>query len=78
LRASPARLFDAIGCISAKKDPFENTWACQLPSKDFTRPSIVSDAHLPANHFVWNLLSALCRLASDMIAMKVQLVESFS
>jgi hypothetical protein len=59
LSAWPASFFDAIGCISAKKVPFENAWPCRFPSKDFTRPSIASDAHFPSNRFVWRIV---CRL----------------
>ena len=66
--AVPASALLAIGYISAKYDPFENTCAYRLPSMDFTLPSIVSDAHIPSNLLVWNALSALYRLANGMTA----------
>jgi hypothetical protein len=67
LSAWPASTFVAIGYISARKVPFENTWAYLLPSCDLHRPSIVSDAHIPSIFFL-NILSALYCLASGIIA----------
>ena len=61
--ACSASAFLAIGYISAKYVPLENTCEYRFLSNDFTCPSMVSVAQMPVILLVYNTLSSLYLLA---------------
>ena len=62
-----------IGYISAKYVPLEKTCSYWFPSKDFTRPSMVSVAHIPVSLLVCNTLYDLYRFTRVITADRVSL-----
>ena len=65
--------FLAIGYISAKYVPLDNTFAYRFPYKDFTHPPMVSVSHMPVRLLVWNDLSAFYCLARGIKDERVSL-----
>ena len=63
LNAIPEYAFIAMIYISAKRVLLDNTWEYLFPSKEFVWLFIVSDYHVPSNHFFYNILYA--RYLSD-------------
>ena len=73
LSACPKSAFLAIGYISEKYVPLENTCTYWFQSKDFTRPSMVHVDHMPVIFLVWNTMYALYHLARGITADRVSL-----